>query len=94
MAKIIEKTKLGVMGSASGPLLEVPEYLEKAYEFAPIIYSLHLNQTIPFITKLIKALNGSITYKKTYKFPIKHQFTFHTKPVKYFDVTLLRCIKL
>lgn len=32
MTKIIEKIKLGVMGSASGHLLDVPEYNEKAYE--------------------------------------------------------------
>jgi putative methylase len=70
------------------------KFLEKAYEFAPIIYSLHLNQTIPFISKLIKALNGTITYQKTYNFPIKHQFSFHTKPVKYFDVTLIRSAKI
>ena len=65
-------------------------FLEKAYEAAPTIYSLHLSQTVPFITKLITALHGDITHKKTYRFPIKHQFSFHTKPIKYFDVTMIR----
>ena len=65
-------------------------FIEKAYEIAPIIYSLHLTNTIPFISKLIKALNGAITHQKNYKFPIKHQFSFHTKPIKYFDVTMIR----
>jgi len=65
-------------------------FIEKAYEIAPITYSLHLSHTIPFISKLIHALNGTITHQKNYKFPIKHQFSFHTKPIKYFDVTMIR----
>ena len=65
-------------------------FLKKAHEFAPITYSLHLTKTIPFITKLISALNGTITHKNTYRFPIKHQFSFHKKPIKYFDVTMIR----
>ena len=65
-------------------------FIEKAYQIAPITYSLHLSHTIPFISRLIKALDGTITHKKNYKFPIKHQFSFHTKPIKYFDVTMIR----
>jgi putative methylase len=66
------------------------KFLEIAYEFAPIIYSIHLSKTIPFIIKLITALNGTVTQKKMYKFPIKHQFSFHSKPIKYFNVTMIR----
>ncbi len=68
-------------------------FLEKATTFAPVIYSLHLSKTIPFITTLLTALNFTITTTKKYSFPIKHQFHFHQKPVKYFDVTLIRTIK-
>ncbi|MBU0497496.1 MAG: METTL5 family protein [Candidatus Thermoplasmatota archaeon] len=68
-------------------------FLEKASTFAPVIYSLHLSKTIPFITTLLSALDFTITHTKTYSFPIKHQFHFHQKPVKYFDVTLIRTIK-
>ncbi len=67
-------------------------FIEKAFEIAPVIYSLHLTNTIPFITKLINALNGEITMKKTYRFPLKGVFSFHEKPLMNIDVTLLRTI--
>ena len=69
-------------------------FLEKALEIATITYSLHLRHTIPFINKLITALNGEITHQKTYKFPIKHQFSFHKKQIKYYDVSMIRSKKI
>ena len=65
-------------------------FMEKAVEIAPIVYSLHLSNTIPFITKLISALKGEITLQKTYQFPLKGVFSFHEKPQINVEVTLLR----
>lgn len=67
-------------------------FMEKAFEIAPVIYSLHLSSTIPFITSLINALQGEITFRKTYIFPLKGAFSFHEKLLMNIDVTLLRTI--
>jgi len=67
-------------------------FIEKGFEISKIIYSLHLTKTIPFIEKLVSALNGEINFKKNYKFPIKHTYFFHTKKIENLDVTLLRVI--
>jgi len=65
-------------------------FIEKGFEIADIIYSLHLTKTIPFLEKMISSLNGTITYQKKYLFPIKWQFEFHKKEVIEYNVTLLR----
>jgi putative methylase len=65
-------------------------FIEKAFELANIVYSLHLKKTIPFIGKLVSSLGGDITYQKDYVFPIKWMFEFHTKKVKNYAVSLVR----
>jgi len=66
------------------------KFIEKGFEIAEIIYSLHLTKTIPFLEKMISSLGGTITYQKKYLFPIKWQFEFHKKEVIEFNVSLLR----
>jgi putative methylase len=70
------------------------KFIEKAFEISQVIYSLHLKKTIPFLEKMIKALQGEISYQKDYVFPINRMFEFHEKEVVRFDVTLLRIITL
>ncbi len=65
------------------------KFLIKALETAPVIYSIHLSKTSPFIEKFL-GKKVVITYRKNYKFPIKHTFSFHTKECMEFDVTLFR----
>jgi len=65
-------------------------FIEKGFEIGKIIYSLHLSETIPFLNKMIKSLNGEITFTKNYIFPIKYTYEFHKKKVVNYDVTLLR----
>lgn len=67
-------------------------FIEKGFEISDVIYSLHLSDTIPFIEKLVLALNGEIDYKKKYVFPIKHTYFFHKKKNEKIDVTLVRLI--
>jgi putative methylase len=66
------------------------KFIEKGFEIANVIYSIHLTKTIPFLELLIKSLGGVCSFQKQYKFPIKWQFDFHSKQVKKFDVSLLR----
>ena len=67
-------------------------FIEKGFEITPVIYSLHLKKTIPFIEKMIHALHGEPTYQKDYEFPIKWMFQFHKKEVMTYTVTLLRIL--
>jgi len=67
-------------------------FLERAFETGKIIYTLHLTETIPFIEMMIKSLNGEITFKKNYVFPIKRTYEFHTRKHMKYDVTLIRIV--
>ena len=65
-------------------------FIEKAFEISKVIYSLHLTKTIEFIEKMIASLDGEITHKKNYIFPIKHSQFFHKKKSVNCDVSLIR----
>ncbi len=65
-------------------------FIEKGFEIAEIIYSIHLTKTITFLEKMVSSLGGTITHQKKYSFPIKWQFEFHKKEVIEYNVTLLR----
>ena len=67
-------------------------FIEKGFQLADVIYSLHLSKTIPFIQKMIKSLKGEIVFSKEYVFRMKKTLEFHEKKMKNFDVTLLRVI--
>jgi len=69
------------------------KFIEKAAELSDVFYSLHLSETIPFIKKLLSALNAEITFHKEYSFPIKWMHTFHKKEVKKYHVSLIRGLK-
>jgi len=66
------------------------KFIEKGFEIAEVIYSLHLKKTIPFLEKMINSLGGYITYWKEYEFPIKRMFRFHNKEIVNYNVTLLK----
>ena len=66
------------------------KFIEKGFEIASVLYSFHLKKTIPFMEKMITALQGEITFQKDYEFPIKWIFDFHIKQVVSYKVTLLR----
>jgi len=67
-------------------------FIEKGFEIASVVYSLHQTKTVSFIEKMITALRGEITFRKDYVFPMKHSFDFHDKKTKNFDITLLRIL--
>jgi putative methylase len=68
------------------------KFIEKGFEIACVIYSLHLSKTVPFIEKMVSSLGGEITYSKDYVFPIRYSYEFHEKKVVYYDVSMLRII--
>jgi putative methylase len=68
------------------------KFIEKGFEIANVIYSLHLFKTVPFIEKMVRSLNGEINFYKKYNFPIKYTYDFHEKKVINFEISLLRML--
>lgn len=68
------------------------EFIEKGFEIASVLYSLHLSKTVPFIDKMVSSMGGKISYSKDYVFPIKYTYEFHEKKVVNYDVSLLRIV--
>jgi putative methylase len=66
------------------------KFLEKGFEIASVIYSLHLSKTVPFIEKMVNSLKGEINFYKKYKFPIKYTYDFHEKRFVIYEISLLR----
>jgi len=68
------------------------KFIEKGFEIASVIYSLHLLKTVPFIKKMVNSLKGEINLYKKYNFPIKYTYDFHEKKVLSYEVSLLRIL--
>ena len=68
------------------------KFLEKGFEIAQVIYSLHLSKTFDFIDKLVNSLKGEINFYKKYNFPIKNTYDFHEKKILIYDVSLFRIL--
>ncbi|OYT42782.1 MAG: RNA methyltransferase [Candidatus Aenigmarchaeota archaeon ex4484_224] len=67
-------------------------FLKKAFEMAKVVYSLHSysEKSIDFLENFAKRFNFKLDKAIKLKFKIKHSYKFHKKPVKSFDVMLLR----
>ena len=69
------------------------KFLEKAFNSANIVYSMHKYSTKMFVEAISHDFNFEITDLWRYQFPIKAVFKFHKKPVKSIDVGLWRIEK-
>lgn len=65
-------------------------FIEKATSVASVVYSLHLEHTLEFISKLLKSLKREGQVLQIYDFPIKAQFSFHTKLKDSISVALIQ----
>lgn len=68
-------------------------FLNKAMELASIVYSIHNSETMVFLRKKIEKAGWNVELEKSYKFEIRHTFSFHRKEKAVFDVTLIRIVK-
>jgi putative methylase len=68
-------------------------FLEKAFELAPLVYSMHKFSTKSFVEAIAKDFNFNITRVYRYDFAIKSTFKHHKKPVVNVDVGLWRLEK-
>jgi len=69
-------------------------FLVKAFEIAPLIYSMHKYSTESFVTAMARDHDFKITEAWRFEFPIKAAFKFHEKPVRFIDVGLWRLEKI
>lgn len=65
-------------------------FVEAAVRVAPIVYTLHLSRTVPFLRKLFRALEAEPTLEQTFKFPLPYAFPFHRQRSVAVEVTLFR----
>jgi putative methylase len=79
-------------GAQKGNLKADRKFIEKGFEISSVIYSIHLTNTLPFITKLVSVLGGEINYSKEYIYSIKHSFNFHKKKFVRYNITNIRII--
>ena len=70
------------------------KFLEKAFQTASVVYSMHKWVTKPFVETIARDHEFCITDVWRYDFPIKATFSFHEKPVKNVDVGLWRLEKI
>jgi len=68
-------------------------FLEKALKVAPVVYSFHLKKTEKFLEKLVKALEGTITHRFYYSFPLPKIYHFHQEEKREVEVVVLRVEK-
>jgi putative methylase len=66
------------------------DFVKKAMDLAPRVYSLHNDGTEDFVAKLVSSLGGRTEPVKKYKFEIPYAFEFHRKTTESVSVVLLR----
>ena len=64
-------------------------FLDRAMELSECIYSIHMANTLDFVTEYCKKKGRDVTYYKIYKYEIPHTFAFHTKTKKTVDVAVV-----
>ena len=66
------------------------EFLEKALEIAPIVYSFHKSETKLFLERFAAKKHTKITHAWGFKFPLKATFSFHRRQIHRIDVSCFR----
>ena len=65
-------------------------FIEKAVEISTVVYSLHNEVSIEFVSRMAGSLGASCAPIKRYKFEIPYAFEFHRKAREVVSVVLLR----
>jgi len=68
------------------------KFLEKAFELAPIIYSIHKSSTRQFLLRFIKRKNWRVEEVRSMRMDIPHLFSFHRKKWQSVEVDLYRIV--
>ncbi len=68
------------------------KFLERAFELAPVIYSIHKASTRGFLLRFVKNHGWRIEEARNMKMKIPHLFDFHQKKWQSVDVDLYRIV--
>lgn len=64
-------------------------FLDRAMELSECIYSIHMANTLDFITEYVEKRGRTVAFSKIYKYDIHNTFSFHTKTKKTVDVAVV-----
>jgi len=65
-------------------------FIKKSLELAPKVYSLHLEGTEDFVSRMVNRLGGASEPVKRFKFEIPYAFEFHRKKSETLSVVLFK----
>jgi putative methylase len=68
-------------------------FMIKALEIAPVVYSLHIQETEDFVTNFFKKAGADVSHIFHYSFPIPRIYDFHRKDKVNINVVLVRVEK-
>jgi len=64
-------------------------FLDRAMELSECVYSIHMANTLDFITEYVEKKGHRVEFSKIYKYDIHNTFSFHTKTKKTVDVAVV-----
>ena len=64
-------------------------FLDKAMDLSECVYSIHMANTLDFITEYVEKKGRRVEFSKIYKYDIHNTFSFHTKTKKTVDVAVV-----
>ena len=67
-------------------------FLDKAFQLAPVTYSIHKASTRTFLARYVHKSNRRIAETRTMSLKIPHLYTFHTRRWKSIEVDLCRIV--
>lgn len=65
-------------------------FIKKAFEIAKAVYSFHKTESKSFLERFSSRNNFLITNVWDFKFPLKSTYKFHSRRIKYIDVSCFR----
>ncbi|HMB67177.1 MAG TPA: METTL5 family protein [Candidatus Bathyarchaeia archaeon] len=68
-------------------------FLEKAFQVAPVVYSIHKSATRDFLVKFVKKSDRQVDQVRSMKMEIPYLFEFHEKKRSTVEVDLYRIIR-
>jgi len=69
------------------------DFLDKAFEIAHVVYSIHKTSTGQFIEKHAEKNGFTVTHRWNYEFPLKRLYAYHTKEIHRIQATAFRLEK-
>jgi putative methylase len=91
---VVERYDTVIMNPPYGtrsPHLDV-QFLERAFELAPVLYSIHKSSTRDFLRRAIERRNRRVDAVRSMSLEIPHLFPFHQKKWENVEVDLYRIL--